>query len=424
MQVDKSINPGFLIFGIVLFLHSIGVTFGLPSLLLVITNLALDVLVILFFYKGRLRFPKELMLWFLPVLVICFNTVDWKDLNSLKYLSWFIIGILTISICLKKRNDEIIFKIIIIIELILFFSLCVQLLTPGLFNSIIKPFIKNTDTYYYQFNIKHGIYYGIACDKTASNTIGMISIPIAFFTLGNRRDKWKKWLIVLSGAFLCAMSGSRTSLVLIPIILYFTYIICAADRKKIILTLRGAGIALVLIIIISVAGRLFPTIIALQRINTTIANLMGDSSIATVSSGRDLLYSTAINGIIKSPWMGHGWLQFNSSHIGIIDANTASYVHNLVLQLLYDVGIIGMIIFLIPFVYFYMYTLKTIRNQYRSGGIAVLEFKMSLYLQTILLTDSLLHVGILDSFLVQVYYLAIAFVLFGKIKMKQSRGVE
>lgn len=62
-----------------------------------------------------------------------------------------------------------------------------------------------------------------------------------------------------------------------------------------------------------------------------------------ISNGREVLYGLAMNDILSSPVFGMGLDQFNRHH-GIV----AAYPHNFLLQILYDGGILFLLVLVIP----------------------------------------------------------------------------
>lgn len=417
--MSNRVNWGTVVFSLTFFLYTIPVTFGLPVISVMIIQLILALGISAIRYKGKICCPKSLLLWIIPLVVISFNVKNWSDLNVLKYVIWFLVGLFTITVSTKTDNSKITYDIVIVLALIVFLSLLIQIIAPSFFSAVIEPFIKAKDTYYYIFNRNHGIKYGIACDKGAANLAGTLCIGVAFFSGYHIKfNKYKKWIIILVSAFLCAMSGSRTSLVLIPLSIYVVYLLSAPEKKKILIVFRGIILANVGFALILFLGKVFPNITVLNRISETATSFISNNDFGVISSGRDLLYAVALSGIKNNPLLGHGWFQFNVNNVGIINEGTASYVHNIILQLLYDTGIIGTCLFLIPYAYFYIKTIEFLLHymKYKDEGIVITEILISAYLQTQLLLDSLLHVGILDTLLLQVYFFAIALYFVAKRK--------
>ncbi len=399
-------------FALMLFSYILPVTFGLPVSAAAVVQLAAAMWAVAFCPEAdrAARLPRSMALWCLPLAVILLNLRGLPGQVALKYILWFIIGIASIAVSLRKGSLERIYRLLFIVAGIVFASVCVQLVFPGLFKAMIEPLIFARDTYYYQYNAAHGIIYGIACDKTASTLIGTLCVAAAFFCGGGMGLRlWVRGLLAAMGAFLCAMAGSRTSLVFIPVFIFAVYLLSAPRKRMIRIALLGAGAAAGCAAAFALLAVLFPDITVVRRITDTLSGLLSGGGLGSVSSGRDLLFGAAIEGIKEAPLLGHGWFSFNTDHTGIIDEGTSSFVHNIVLQLLYDTGIVGTILFLSPPVYFCFRTLRLLRRAGNSGrSVRTDSLLLGTFIQLQLLADSMLHVGLLDPVMLQVYFLALA----------------
>lgn len=399
-------------FAVMLFSYILPVTFGLPVRAAAVIQLAAAMWAVAFCPETdrAARLPRSMALWCLPLAVILLNLRGLPDQVTLKYILWFIIGLAGISVSVRKGSNAPVYRVIFIIAGIVFASVCVQLVFPGLFEALIEPLIFARDTYYYQYNSLHGIIYGIACDKTASTLIGTLCVAAAFFCgKGMGLRLWVRGLLAAMGAFLCAMAGSRTSLVFIPVFIFAVYLLSAPRKRMIRIALLGVGAAAGCAAAFALLAVLFPDITVVRRITDTLSGLLSGGGLGSVSSGRDLLFGAAIEGIKEAPLLGHGWFSFNASHTGIIDEGTSSFVHNIALQLLYDTGIFGTLLFLAPPVYFCGRTLRLLRTAGNSGRSSELGgLLLGAFIQLQLLADSMLHVGLLDPVMLQVYFLALA----------------
>lgn len=403
---------GLAVYGISFFTWCLLVTLGFPNIWVPIVSLVISLYVLIKKNNGIIQKKREVLILFVPIAVILFFGHGFISLDTLRYIAWLLVGIIGIYISDNLKSTKLVFRIFLMVHLIVFFTLLIQLLIPNVFKTIIEPFINSRDTFYYKYNQLHGIHYGIACDKGAATLSGLLIVGFVFFNdVSKRMSTWKRIVLCICATVVCAFAGSRTSLVMIPLCIFMAHVICTSDKKKVIAMFRGILIAIVLIVIIWVFGRYFGNITAFNRIVETIESIFGESNNNTgaVSSGRDILYLAAINGIGDSPLFGHGWLAFNTTHIGIIDEGTASYVHNIILQLLYDTGIIGTILFISPLVYYLIKSISLARKISNSKTDRFPEeLKMSIFFQIYFVVDSLLHVGLLDYMIFYLYLLSIA----------------
>jgi len=83
---------------------------------------------------------------------------------------------------------------------------------------------------------------------------------------------------------------------------------------------------------------------------------------ADISSGRSGLYNQAWKLFLANPWFGIGRGNFRYTLIGTVTVNTAMEVHNVYLQLLCEIGILGFLLVIIPVVAMFVQTLLAIRR--------------------------------------------------------------
>lgn len=86
-----------------------------------------------------------------------------------------------------------------------------------------------------------------------------------------------------------------------------------------------------------------------------------------LSHGRDFIWSTAIQGILNSPIIGHGVGSFEMQGIG--------YTHNIFLQVLYETGIMGFLFVFGLFLYVLIKILRSRKGQ--TNNLIILLFSTS-----------------------------------------------
>src|SRR5699024_7296327 len=70
-----------------------------------------------------------------------------------------------------------------------------------------------------------------------------------------------------------------------------------------------------------------------------------------VTSGRTILYEKALNLFYENPILGIGWKEFKQLTYGLLSSTSGSHPHNIYIQLLVELGIIGFLLFVIPVIY-------------------------------------------------------------------------
>lgn len=80
-----------------------------------------------------------------------------------------------------------------------------------------------------------------------------------------------------------------------------------------------------------------------------------------ITSGRTILYRYAYELFSDSPITGIGWKEFINHSVGLINSQVGSHPHNIYLQLLTEIGIVGFVLFMVPVIYFYYKTYRLLR---------------------------------------------------------------
>lgn len=158
------------------------------------------------------------------------------------------------------------------------------------------------------------------------------------FVLGSLKGK-RFWWVIVSSLFLLALILTQKRAHLLFAILAFVCVFTLSSFKG--KTLKIFLVVVIALIAASIAAMCLPGIAAsFERLIGTF----GSGDIAETVSGRNYLWATAIAGWQESPYIGNGWGSFVYVWPG---GNLSIYAHNEILQLLNDVGIIGLIFFAI-----------------------------------------------------------------------------
>ena len=163
-------------------------------------------------------------------------------------------------------------------------------------------------------------------------------ILCASFSLGESRDARRRWAI-LAVLFLfgLVLTQKRAHLLFGAFSLVCLFAMTNVKGK----TLKFFLLAIAAFVVGSVAVSFVPGVAAsLERIVGTFDS--GD--MAETTSGRIFLWNAAINGWLASPIIGNGWGSFHYVWPG---GNASIYAHNEILQLLNDVGAVGLVLFVV-----------------------------------------------------------------------------
>lgn len=202
-------------------------------------------------------------------------------------------------------------------------------------------------------------------------------------------------LVVIYGLFL---SSKRSPLIAAIIAIVVTLLIASGKnifKKLIILIASFGGLALLYFIAVSYIPGF-----------DTIANKFTslESSDAGILNGRDYLWQMAIDLFKESPLIGSGYGGY-AAYAESINAFTTS-AHNYYLQILAELGIIGLILYLVAFISAAVFTAKLIIKINKSNGseedIVVLSISLGIQIFVIIYNftaTSLMYYSILIPYI-------------------------
>lgn len=96
----------------------------------------------------------------------------------------------------------------------------------------------------------------------------------------------------------------------------------------------------------------------INELDETISGILEGEDI---TSGRSTLYSYAWSLFEENPIIGIGWTEFINESYGLINSDRGSHPHNIYIQLLTELGIVGFLLFMIPVTYIYYKTYRMLR---------------------------------------------------------------
>lgn len=215
--------------------------------------------------------------------------------------------------------------------------------------------IVKTGMNYYGNNIT---YYGLILDRSMPRLIGTVSddpnIFVFFittyfvYTINHLKSLSNKVGFLLSGIAII-LSFSRGAYISIFIALIFQVLLESKTKTKI----RGIVAVILSIFLFIAVGKLF-SLDVLQVIQTRFQAIGSDGG-----SGRDVLWMNAIQTFRDHPLFGIG-INSTTSY-GLHNYNNGHYVHNTVLEVLSESGVVGFSSFIVFWLFVFSHTLKLYR---------------------------------------------------------------
>lgn len=309
-------------------------------------------------FKGKLKIANRITynwVWFivLAVLLISYLPAD-QYISVYADLIVFICGILIIvlsgdNISIYKLS----IKVIKVMSLYYAISIWVQLLLPPLYDIYLAILTVKDRISVVDMRNLNGMYTGFStnCGFTAAHLSAGILCYISTFKM-----KRKKGLLTLLFLFISLlMTGKRSTFVFLLFSIVFLYIISAKKREKLKVYISIYFVSLTMVLLYIMLGGLFSMIPAVARITQTIDGILLGLD---VSSNRTIYYDYAWELFQNNPWLGIGWGNYRNSTLGHVTWVNTVEVHNIYLQMLTEMGIIGFLGMVIPMVIVWIKTKK------------------------------------------------------------------
>lgn len=162
----------------------------------------------------------------------------------------------------------------------------------------------------------------------------------AAFVFGVEKGKRRRWLILTLLFLLGLVLTQKRAHLLFGVFALICLFAITNVRGK---ALKFVVAAIIAIVIAVLATIFIPGVAeSFERLSETITSFKAND-VTDTTSGRNLLWETAIKGWLDSPFIGNGWATYRYTWPG---GNQSIYAHNEIFQILHDVGIVG----LVPFV--------------------------------------------------------------------------
>ena len=199
--------------------------------------------------------------------------------------------------------------------------------------------------------------------------------------------------------------GGKSNMILFP----FTFIVMRLMNPKTKMKAKIAeafllGIATVVLVYLFFGLRAYLThLTAFERLYemTDLARTGED-----VDAGRTRLYTLAWEKWKEQPFLGHGWYSFYLGNIGILKANMHAHAHNLVLELLHDLGFVGLCLITTPIFLTFFKSLRLMRKAYEAGATHyVRKFSFFLAFHIFFFSDAMLHVSFYQRDIMILYFI-------------------
>lgn len=348
---------------------------------------------------------KKKMFIFFPIMI--FTIVIFTSLifsvapnnTNRMLITYTLFTVITIFIFSLNNWKNYLIKISLIFSMITIFVTILSWISPNLYIEYILPYIySGSQQDMYNLVVYAHSFPGIFASTGLNAFYISIGISILISNLLqkehlNTRKRTLYIALLLCSILALFLTLKRAALVINIVTILFVLLLNKKIRVKTIL------IGLIAIII--------AIIIALNTIPEVVDNLLSRfqaDSTEDFLNGREDLYNFAIDSFLKNPFTGFGFGGFSTAYRIAKNYNGITLeTHNEILQLLSEVGIIGMLLIVIPMILCYIKTINSLKLC-RNNEEKILV-NISIYMQTYFLIYALVGNPLHDTSLYLMYVL-------------------
>lgn len=307
--------------------------------------------------KMRMENSKDTAWWFVALLAVTISTLRTSfNINSYVGMFTFIFGFI-VFLCSgsSSQNFDLSIRFIKLLSLYYAITVWIQILIPRAYTAFTRLIPTRSKEYIYTLESSNVGYTGFTTNP--GFTAGYIIIGLlAFYSFrlySSRASKKRGFLleIFLLGTLL--MTGKRGHLLAFIAAILVVYIITAprVNGKM----GRIAKIALpvtALVVILIIFNEMLCSIPVLGRLYQSIYGILSGEDI---TNNRFMLYRFGLELFKEHPFFGVGWLQYRQLSVGNITFLTTINMHNIYLQMLAEMGVVG-------FICMALFMISSIRN--------------------------------------------------------------
>ena len=242
---------------------------------------------------------------------------------------------------------------------------------------------------------------------------GCFLLPGLFALLITYRNKRKNaffWIMLGVMALSMLLMSKRGFLLDLAISLVFVFLVSRYSEGR--LKLKSSRVVIVTVSIIIIIGVLVAMYMSVPFVRQSVDNIVSrfaddDGTL----SGRTELYALALKLFKQHPIFGIGWGNFREQSLHVFSTNNSKTfeTHNVYLQLLCEMGIVGLLAFLATIIGMLVYTIRRfvrVNAEYRDSDES-LALRLSLYLQLFFITYCFSGNPLYDYVFVVTYFIGI-----------------
>ena len=318
---------------------------------------------ILVYERGKLSVNGALK-WLAPIAVIIVSGIIGNF--AVDYLIYFLLFFIYMLWGCKKRYEVgICVKIVFIFGMIVTVSVFIDFFFTDLFRNFYLLYSDNTSIL---LNLLRNNNYtsGITIQPALAALYIVITIGITAFLADFKKPLKYALIIILFIALL--LTGKRTSSIAVLVSMIIVYLIDNRGSKQwFVKLLKAAVIIYGLYIAFSTYAHFSSNSNSFLRFFLLFENSANGQNIL---SQRANLWQMSLDLFYEHPILGAGWGVVSSKTQSWSETASSLATHNIYIQLLAETGIIGSVMFLLPFVTEYFTTIKALNDPLMSENNA------------------------------------------------------
>lgn len=382
----------------------------LLTLLIILSTLTLK--------RNEIRIFSSITIHFALILIFMisnfFYTISFFDTfrYTTIFLCFWIIMLVNIKIGIYDNIIKIIPKISIIIAISIFLSVVIPNFIPNYFSS----FMKNDQLRFIIIELREGIYSGLSFEKANAAIALMLGIGVYVSKFLSEKKINTKDIIFLIILFLALMLTGKRTLSLIPVLSAIIMFFLSNDKKK------YKKFLWVFILVPIILGLLLKYV---PQANILIQRFIEGSQDNTLN-GRTYLWNFAIDMYNKSPYIGLGFGSY-IPYITVAGSTMLYAAHNIYYQMLGEIGVIGLVLFISFFANCLIQTIILIRKKKdfeKIINLKLLNFSLFLQLWFIIYGFSGNDLYMYEQFCMYIFAVSIMLTIKSKYKNTCRKGLN
>lgn len=342
---------------------------------------------------------KKALVWVFAVIPLLFSNLNEFSIYTCATILSYITGFIFIIFnCHKTSQYDIGISALKLLAGIYIASIYLQYFYADIFRNLFADRFNTDGAFFYEASISSHYFIGMGGSPGVAVVNCTIALAILFSFKGT--SKWRRrfiklpYVIVIFFAYL--LIGKKSGILSAVFASAVIYLMTSSKKmwKKLMFL---SMISILLGIIVYFLTQIFSTAYLSMKLQEGITQLLEGRDF---SSGRIELYRDAWNEFRTHPLFGIGWLEFSSRH--------GNLAHNIYLQLLCETGIVGFLLFAIPFFYNYFMScrliLRIIKENVDQKIINYMTF--SLFIQSEFLFISLFENNLYMTMPLYLYFFA------------------